>query len=108
MMAIEITTGRLGLARLRGVSPHQAESDWHLRGWMKHLGRKQADLVRDLGWEKARASKVYNSRTEYRRETVNELASWLGIQPFELLMRPEEAMALRQLRETAAIIVSGR
>lgn len=78
--------------------------DWYLREWADHLGKRQAGLVNDLGWLKSRASKVWNGEQPYRRDTVNEISQWLGIEPFELLMHPREALALRQFRESAAII----
>ena len=37
---------------------------------------------------------------------MNEIAKWLGIRPFELLLPPNEAMALRRLRESAAVIMA--
>jgi len=83
-----------------------AEPDWYLQDWMRHLGKRQADLVKELGWAKGRANKFYHGQHPYRREIVNELAGWLGIPPYELLMPPEEAMMLRRLRE-AALDVAG-
>lgn len=73
---------------------------------MSHRGKRQADLVNELGWLKARASKIWNSQIGYRRDTVAEIAEWLGIRPYELLMHPREAEALRRLRSTAAAIVA--
>lgn len=84
-----------------------ATHDWYLLEWMDHFEKRQADLVKDRGWLKGRVSKFLNGEHQYRRDILNELADWLGIEPFELLMRPAEAVALRQLRETAALIVAG-
>jgi transcriptional regulator with XRE-family HTH domain len=84
-------------------SPHQ---DWYLKEWARLLGKKQADAVRDLGWDKSTTSFIWNGKQPYRRDHVNRLADWLGIRPFELLMPPAEAIALRRLRETAAEIVA--
>jgi transcriptional regulator with XRE-family HTH domain len=84
----------------------EPQLDWFLREWLTHFGKRQAALVNELGWNKQRASYVWNSRQSYRREVVNEIAQWLGIRPFELLMPPREALALRRLRETAAAIVA--
>lgn len=81
--------------------------DWFLRDWMAHKHMKQADIARDLGWERGRVSKLYNGVQQYARTDVNALAAWLDIAPFELLMPPKEAMALRTLRETARLIASG-
>ena len=82
-------------------------SDWHLQAWMRHFGKKQAALTNELGWNKSKANHVWHGRQEYRRETVREVATWLGIEPFELLMAPKEALALRGLREMAQQIVGG-
>lgn len=73
---------------------------------MRLLGKRQADLVKELGWAKGRANKFYHGQHPYRREIVNELSRWLEIPPYELLMPPEEAMMLRRLRE-AALDVAG-
>lgn len=80
------------------------DSDWFLKEWLAHFGKKQADIQRDLGWSKNRASIVVNSQQPYGREDVRVLSEWLGIRSFELLMKPEEALALRRLRETAVEI----
>jgi hypothetical protein len=85
---------------------HSNSPDWHLQAWLRHFGKKQAALTNELGWNKSKANHVWHSRQEYRRETVNELADWLGIEPFELLMPPQDALAIRRLRELAAQIVS--
>ncbi len=73
---------------------------------MQHLGKRQADLVKELGWAKGRANKFYHGQHSYRRDIVNELSAWLGIAPYELLMAPDEALRLRRLRE-AAMEVAG-
>ena len=82
--------------------------DWHLREWMKELGYIQASLTNDLGWAKAKAHAVWHSQQPYGRTMVNELSAWLGIEPYELLMPPSQALAIRRLRETAAQIVADK
>ena len=84
----------------------KADPDWFLRDWMRHFGKRQAALSNELGWTKGRANYVWHSQAPYSRPTVNQISAWLGIRPFELLMPPEEAMSLRRLRETAAMIVA--
>ncbi|MES2295243.1 MAG: helix-turn-helix domain-containing protein [Pseudomonadota bacterium] len=79
--------------------------DWHLAEWLTTLRKRQADLVRDLDWNKAKASLMVNCKQQYTRDEVNELAAYLNIQPFELLMHPEDAMAYRQLRHAAEVMV---
>lgn len=89
----------------RGVTGSQ-QPDWYLREWAAFYGKRQSSLVNELGWNKSRANYIWHSRQPYSRELVNEIAAWLGIKPFELLMPPVEATALRRLRETAALIVA--
>lgn len=82
------------------------DEDWHLREWMAHFGKRQAALVNELGWTKNRANIVWHGRQPYKRGIVNEIARWLGIKPYELLMHPREALALRRLRSSAQVIVA--
>lgn len=96
-------------------SPHETaqvdqdnQPDWHLKEWVTHFGKRQAALVNELGWDKARASYLWHGKQPYRRDIVNEVASWLGIEPFELLMPPSDALALRSLREAAKAIVANQ
>lgn len=79
--------------------------DWHLAEWLAALRKRQADLVRDLDWNKAKASLMVNGKQQYTRDEVNELSAYLNIQPFELLMHPEDAMAYRRLRHAAEVMV---
>lgn len=79
--------------------------DWHLAAWLATLRKRQADLVRDLDWNKAKASLMVRGMQPYTRDEVNELAAYLNIQPFELLMHPDDAMAYRRLRHAAEVMV---
>ena len=80
--------------------------DWFLKEWLKTLGKKQADLVRDLDWNKAKASLTASGKQPYTREEVNEVSAYLHLHPYELLMHPSDAMALRKLRESAIAIAA--
>lgn len=80
--------------------------DWFLPEWMKSLQVSQADLVRSTDWSPATVNDIYHGRTEYYRGIVNEIAQALHIQPFELLLHPDEAMALRRLRDSAVRIAA--
>jgi len=72
--------------------------DWFLKEWLKATQKKQADIVRDLDWNKAKVSLMIRGLQPYTREEVNELATYLNIRPHELLMHPDDAHALRRLR----------
>ena len=102
--------GTTTLARVPkiGTMSLPAGPDWYLREWLATLGKRQASLTIELGWNKNTAHLLFHSKQPYRREDVNEISAWLQIRPYELLMPPEEAMAIRRLRESAARIVGCR
>ena len=79
--------------------------NWYLREWMDHLGVNQAEMVRRTDWSKASASQLYNNKQDYSPKVVNEAAIALNVAPYELLMKPETAMALRRLRQDALRVV---
>lgn len=72
--------------------------DWYLVQWLRTLGKKQADIVNDLGWNKARVSLTARGLQPYDREDINEIADYLNLRPYELLMHPDDAMRMRTLR----------
>lgn len=73
-------------------------NDWFLKEWLKACEKKQADVVRDLDWNKAKVSLMIRGLQPYTREEVNELATYLNIRPHELLMHPDDAFAARRLK----------
>lgn len=79
--------------------------DWYLKEWLKTLGKKQADLERDLDMNKAKVSLIANGKQPYDRDDVNLISAYLLLEPFELLLPPERAMAFRQMRSSAEAIV---
>lgn len=79
--------------------------NWYLREWMHTLGVRQKDMIERAGWSKTTASLLYNGQQDYSPKIVNEAAVALHVKPFELLMPPADAMALRRLRDTAFEIV---
>ena len=72
--------------------------DWYLREWLRTTNKKQADVVRDLDWNKARVSLMVRGIQPYDRDSVNELADYLNLRPHELLMHPDDAHAIRRLK----------
>lgn len=85
------------------AAPHH---DWYLKQWLKTLGKKQADVARDLEWNKAKVSLTASGKQPYTRDDVNEMAAYLNLRPYELLMHPEDAMGIRQLRADAKRIAA--
>ena len=82
------------------------QNDWYLKDWLAALGKKQADIVRDLDWNKARVSLMLHGKQPYDRDAINEIAAYLNVRGYELLMPPEQAMALRRLQMSAQEIVA--
>lgn len=82
------------------------DHDWYLAQWLVSLQMKQADLERTTGWDKRKASHLVNGKQPYKRDTVNEAARALHIEPFELLMHPDDAFALRRMRDGAIRIAA--
>lgn len=76
--------------------------DWFLEAWLKATGLTQARLSLRTGWDKRKTSFLVNGRQEYRRQDVNDAAAALNIEPFELMLHPQDAMELRQLRHQIA------
>lgn len=48
--------------------------DWYLKEWLATLGKKQADLVRDLDWNKAKVSLTASGKQPYTRDDINEIS----------------------------------
>lgn len=91
-------------AKSDGVKPEAP--DWFLPEWMKVLRVSQAKLARECDWTPSTMHGIYHGRTSYYRDIVNLIASKLHIQPYELLMPPERAMAFRQFQASAATITT--
>ena len=85
--------------------PRKLRHRWYLAEWSLILGRTQADAVRELGWNKSTASHLWNGKQRYSQDYVDEIAVWLNIRPYELLMPPDVAMAFRRLQDAAVKFV---
>jgi hypothetical protein len=75
---------------------------WFLREWMNTLQVRQADMIERAGWSKTTASLLYNCQQDYNPQLVADAARALNLDPWELLMPPEQAMQQRRLR--AAVV----
>lgn len=80
------------------------QPDWFLPEWMATLHVSQAKLAKACDWTPSTMHGIYHGRTSYYREIVNLIAVKLNIEPFELLMPPERAMAIRRMQEAAVTI----
>lgn len=93
------------MARSKHPKP-APKHDWFLVEWLTLYGKIQADLEKDLEWNKSKASLMWNHNQRYHRDDVNQVADWLHLKPYELLMHPDDAMALRRMRESALRIAA--
>lgn len=84
------------------------DDDWYLQEWLAYFKKKQAALMNELGWSKAKGNDTWHGRQRYNRDMVNEVAAWLNIAPYELLLPPKEAIALRDLRQNAMTIAAAQ
>ena len=82
------------------------EHDWYLTDWMASLDMTQADLRRETGWPKAKMSELVNGVSRYNRDVVNLLAHAMHLRPYELLLHPDDAFAIRKIRETVVAIAA--
>lgn len=80
--------------------------DWYLVEWMDSKHMSQAELGRRTGWSKATTSDIVNGKTSYYRQILNEAAGALHCQPWELLMHPADANALRSMHDNALRIAA--
>jgi transcriptional regulator with XRE-family HTH domain len=92
-------------AKERWVPYNLIVLDWYLKDWLKATGTTQADLVRLTDYPKAKVSDLVTGKQRYNRDILNDVSQALHVTPAELLMHPEDAMALRQLRASARAIV---
>lgn len=79
----------------------RGRQDWFLREWMDTLRVRQVDRQREAGWSKATASQLYTGVQSYSPKIVQEAAAALRVQIYELFMPPDEAMALRRVKQSA-------
>lgn len=89
--------------------PTQADfkHTWYIQEWMAQSDppKIQADMIRELGFGRAKASDVYNWQ-QYTQELIDVLAPWLNVEPYELLLHPSRAMAIRRMRADALRIAA--
>lgn len=85
----------------------KARHPWHLKAWLKRLEKTQAQLANELDMNKAKVSLLVSEKQQYSQEDITILSEFLGLAPYELLMHPDEAMALRRFRASASALAGG-
>ena len=96
----------LPMTRSRSTPPSDLAHRWYLAEWARHFGKTQADAQRELGWNKATASFLWTGKQRYNQDIVDQVSTWFGVEPYELLMSPKDAIALRNIRISARQIAA--
>ena len=84
----------------------KGKSTAYIPEWMTSVEMIQSDLVRLLGWSKAKANAVWNHQQRFNEDMLNEVAPLVNARTWELLMPPAEAHRLR--RQQAALFEAAR
>lgn len=82
--------------------------DWYLKQWLQVLGKTQQWVADELDLQKSKISRKASGTTAYDREDINRIAALLHIHPYELLMPPEDAMEIRNLRKSIRLAAERR
>lgn len=90
------------MARRKSKPPKALSHRWYIAEWAARLGVRQKDAVEKLGWSKAQASDIFTGKQRYTADLVDEVSLWLQLAPYELLMDPDDALAIRAMRQSAS------
>lgn len=91
----------------RGIPKSQI--NWYLPEWMASCGLEgrgaQAKMMKLTGWSRATMSQLYTGKQDYSPAVINAAAKALNAEPFELLVPPSKAHAMRRAMASAQEIV---
>jgi transcriptional regulator with XRE-family HTH domain len=77
-----------------GVPRH----DWYLKQWLRDKQVSQQWLADQLGVQKSMISRKATGVTPYDRDDINAVSAVLRLDPYELLMHPDDAHQIKRLR----------
>lgn len=83
-------------------------TDWYLKDWLRTLRISQSALAERLDWQNSKVSRLVNGTSDWNREHLEQVATALHLQPFELLLHPEDAMSVRRMRDSALVIAADK
>lgn len=90
------------MARKTSKPPRQLKHHWYLAEWAERMKVRQVDAIEKLGWSKAQASDLFTGKQRYNQDLIEVVSDWLQLDPYELLMHPDDAHAIRAMRNSAA------
>jgi len=82
--------------------------DWYLREWVDALDCSITDLRERTGWTHRIASQLVNRKLRWNRDHLSEAAYALHLEPWELLMDPQDSMEIRSLRKSITLAAERR
>lgn len=83
------------MARQPATKP---KSKAYIQEWMTLARLRQSDLVKLLGWSKAKANSVWHADQRINEDILEEVAPLVHARTYELLMHPDVAHQLRRLQ----------
>lgn len=109
-MADKLAAGsyKSNMAKNRRGKPDQPPL-WFLREWMAACDMQtQVQLMERTGWSKAKASELFNGGQDFNSKTLREAAAAFNARPWELLMHPDDAFALRKQEDALKEVADRR
>jgi transcriptional regulator with XRE-family HTH domain len=77
-----------------------------LRLWRDSRGWTQQELADRAGYKtKGGISQLESGEREYTKESLERLAEAFGVEPWQLLLRPEQAEALKAFEERRQLAI---
>ncbi len=70
--------------------------------WMKSAELIQADMIKRLGYSKAKAFAVWHGDQRLNEDILEEIAALVNARPYEILLHPDQAYRLRRLEAVVA------
>jgi hypothetical protein len=93
------------LSYYRGMAQRPYD-DWFLKEWMRSKDVTQKFLQEESGWTYRITSQLVNRKTRWNRDHLMLAAKILKVRPYELLMHPDDANALKRFRAEALTVAA--
>lgn len=71
-----------------------------LHEWFATAEKVQNNLIKDLGWPPQKANRIWHRLQPLRDNEIAEIAEFLNVRPYEMLMHPSDAMRFRRIEAT--------
>lgn len=92
-----------GYHRRMAAKPYD---DWFLKEWMRSKRMTNKILQENAGWTYRITSQLVNRKTRWNRDHLILAAKILQIRPYELMMHPDDANAIKRFRAEALTVAA--